>query len=187
MKRLIGILLLCLSAQTMAATVGGVILEEQIHVGNHNLVLNGAGIRTKVFFKIYVGALYLPQKTATPEGVFSTTGAKRVELHVLRHLTASDFMEAFNKAVNANNTPEEYAPIAARLVQFGRAFREVGEVDKGSVIILDFVPESNLTLLTVNGKEIKRIPGADFYAALLRIWLGKNPVQDSLKKEMLGG
>ncbi len=187
MKKFVGILLLCLSVQAMAATVGGVKLEDKIHVGSSDLVLNGAGIRTKVFFNIYVGALYLTQKTSTPEGVLTNPDAKRVELHVLRHLSAGDFMEAFNKAINANHTPEEYVPIASRLLQFGRAFREVGEVDKGSIIILDYIPDSGMTLLTVNGKEIKRIKGADFYAALLRIWLGKNPVQDSLKKEMLGG
>jgi hypothetical protein len=31
------------------------------------------------------------------------------------------------------------------------------------------------------------IEGEDFYRALLRIWLGDRPVQDDLKKSLLGG
>ena len=189
MKNFVGMMLLCLSAQAFAGTVtvGGVKLEDKISVDKKELVLNGAGMRSKVIFNIYVSALYLAQKRNTPEAIFADKGPKRVELHILRHLSAGDFMDAFNKAINANNTPEEYAPVAARLIRFGRSFREVGEVDKGSVIVLDFNPETNMMMLTVNGKEITRIEGQDFYNAMLKIWLGKNPVQDNLKKAMLGG
>ncbi len=187
MKKLLCIAMLCLSAQGFAATVSGVKVEDKISVNNRTLVLNGAGMRTKVIFSVYVGALYLPQKENTPEKILANKGAKRVELHIMRHLDAGDFMEAFNKAINANHTPEEYAPLAARLLHFGRAFREVHEVNKGSTIILDYLPDIETTVLVVNGKEISRTKGADFYTALLKIWLGKNPVQDSLKKAMLGG
>ncbi len=187
MKKLVAVLLLCLSAQALAVTVGGVALEEKARIGKSNLVLNGAGIRTKIIFKVYVAALYLGEKKGAADAVLADTGAKRVSLHMLRHVSAGDFMDAFNKAINANHTPEQYAALAARLMDFGRVFREVGEVDKGAVILIDYLPESAETLLTVNGKERVRIKGADFYAAMLKIWLGKNPVQDSLKKAMLGG
>ncbi len=187
MKKLLCIMMLCLSAQTFAATVNGVKLEDKISVNNKTLVLNGAGMRSKVIFNIYVSALYLTQKRNTAEGVFSDKGPKRVELHVLHHLEAGDFMEAFNKAINSNHTPQEYAPLAGRLLRFGKSFRMVGEVNRGSSIILDYIPESSMTVLTVNGKEITRIEGEDFYNAMLKIWLGKNPVQESVKKAMLGG
>jgi len=189
MKKMMGALLLCLSAQAFAGTVtvSGVGLDDKISVNKKNLVLNGAGLRTRLIFDVYVGALYLPRKMSTPEGIFTDKGPKRVALHMLRHLSASEFMDAFNKAINANHTPEEYAPLAARLLRFGQAFHDVGDVDKGSIVTLDFIQENGVTVLTVNGKEITRIEGEDFYIALLKIWLGKNPVQDSLKEEMLGG
>ena len=39
----------------------------------------------------------------------------------------------------------------------------------------------------VNGKPAgKPISGEDFYRALLRIWLGDKPVQEDLKKSLLG-
>jgi len=185
--RLLSIFMLCLSAQAGAATiVSGVTLPEKIHLDKSDLVLNGAGTRTKAIFNIYVAALYLEKKTRSAEAVLSSSGTMRVELHVLYKLTAGDFMEAFNKAINDNHAPQEYAPIAARLIHFSRAFRDVGEVDKGSVIVLDYIPGIG-TILTVNGKERQRIAGEDFYHAMLKIWLGKKPVQESVKKALLGG
>lgn len=178
--------MLCLSAQAFAVTVGGVKLEEKIHLDKSDLVLNGAGIRSKAIFNIYVAALYVEKKNRRAEALLADSGTRRVELHVLYRLTAGEFMEAFNKAINANLTPEEYVPVAARLIHFSRAFREVGEVDKGSVILIDYIPSIG-TVLTVNGKERERIVGEDFYRAMLKIWLGKSPVQDSLKKALLGG
>ncbi len=183
---LAGMLLLCLSVQVHAMNISGKALEDNIHVNQNKLVLNGAGMRTKYLFNVYIGALYLRAKLHTPEAILADKGPKRVELYMMRHVNAGDFMEAFNKAIKDNHTPEEYLPVAARLIHFGRVFREVGEVAKGDVILLDYLPETDETVLTINGKERMRIAGADFYASLLKIWLGKRPAQESLKRAMLG-
>ena len=53
------------AAGAHAAEVGGVRLDDKASVGGKAVVLNGAGVRTKVFFKIYVGSLYLPAKATT--------------------------------------------------------------------------------------------------------------------------
>ena len=59
-------------------------------------------------------------------------------------------------------------------------------VKEKMAITLDFLPRSG-TQISVDGAERgKPIPGEDFYAALLRIWLGDKPVDASLKKAMLG-
>ena len=60
------------------------------------------------------------------------------------------------------------------------------EAKKGMRITLDWVPAAG-TQLTVDGKPSGApIPGEDFYRALLKIWLGEHPVQDDLKKALLG-
>ncbi len=188
MKKLIGVvlLLLCLPLQASAMKVGGVDIAEKINFGHGKLTLNGAGIRTKFMFKIYVVALYLNDKRKSAADVLADTGPKRIALHITHTLTGGDFMEAFNKAVNANQTPQEYTQIAARLIHFSRVFREVGEVKKGDLITLDYAPEIG-TIVAVNGKEHGRVKGADFYAVLLKVWLGPHPVQDNVKQDLLGG
>jgi hypothetical protein len=44
------------------------------------------------------------------------------------------------------------------------------------------------TQVVIQGKPVgKPIAGEDFYRALLRIWLGEHPVQDDIRKDLLGG
>jgi hypothetical protein len=61
----------------------------------------------------------------------------------------------------------------------------VKEAKKGMTIALDWTGSE--TRVLVNGQPAgKPIAGEDFYGALLRIWLGEQPVQDDLKRALLG-
>jgi hypothetical protein len=63
---------------------------------------------------------------------------------------------------------------------------EIKEAKKGMAIAFDWTGAG--TQLVIQGKPAGRpIAGEDFYRALLRIWLGDKPVQDDLKKALLGG
>lgn len=187
MKIFIAMLFLSLAGQASALTIADKRLDDMAEVGQQHLLLNGAGMRSVFFFKVYIGALYLRQHLTTPAAVLADTGPKRIELYIMRHVDADEFMDAFNKAINHNQTPKELKAIADRLARFGKVFRAVGAVDEDTVVLLDYLPQSDETVLTINGKEQVRIAGRDFYAALLKIWLGKLPAQESLKKAMLGG
>ena len=189
MKKLFCILLLtCLPLSAGAREVSGITVPELAHVGKTTLILNGAGVRIKAFFfHVYVGALYLDKKMPDTAAILADKGAKRIELHVVRHISADTFMEAFEDGFNANNNAQQSAALSARLARFSKAMRGIGAVNDGTVVRLDYLPADKETLLTVDGKKIVHIEGVDFYAALLRIWLGPNAVQASLKKELLGG
>lgn len=190
MNKLVAVLLLCLSTQAFAMKVAGIKVEDKARVDSTMLRLNGAGLRSKLIVDIYVAALYMGEKKSTADAVLADAGPKRVALHMMRHVEAGDFMEAFIKAVKANHNPEEFVSLAGRFLKFTRVFTNVGVVEKGDVITLDYLPgadkASAITVVGVNGKERERMQGEDFYRALLKIWLGENPVQDDLKKELLG-
>ncbi len=186
MKNLIAIIMLCLPMQAFALKVSGVEVPEKVRVESSDLVLNGAGTRTKLVFKVYVAALYLGEKKGTAEDVLADGKPKRVELHMLRHVDAGEFMEAFRKGITANLTAEEFVPLSIRFLQFTKVFTSVGKVEEGSVITLDYLPGVG-TVVGVDGKERWRVEGFDFYRGLLKIWLGSKPVQDDLKKSLLGG
>ena len=73
-----------------------------------------------------------------------------------------------------------------RIQQLGAIMAQIGEAKKGMAIALDW--DGKATRLIVEGKPAGQpIPGEDFYRALLRIWVGDKPVQDDLKKKLLGG
>ena len=65
----------------------------QIPDADQQLVLNGAGLRKVVFFRVYAIGLYLPEKKASPPDAIGTTGAKRVLIHMLRDADADDFSD----------------------------------------------------------------------------------------------
>jgi hypothetical protein len=177
---------LLLSGNLWALEVAGVKLPDTAQVGNANLQLNGAGLRTKFFFKIYVSALYLPQKQSVADPIIADEHEHRVALHILHELSSKKLYGAFSEAIEVNHSHAELAALDAQMKQMRQIFDEVKEVKPGDVITLDYLPASG-TQLGVNGTVRGTIAGTAFNRALLRIWLGSKPVQDDLKKAMLGG
>jgi chalcone isomerase-like protein len=170
----------------VAAEVAGVSIEERSRIGASELVLNGAGLRTRIVFKVYVGALYLPQKTDDAAKILASTGPKRVTMTLMRNLTAKQLVDALEEGVRANHGEAQLAALQPRLDVAEATMRDIGSAKEGSVIALEYLPGTG-TRITVDG-VIKGAPiaGEDFYAALLRIWIGDRPVDASLKKAMLG-
>jgi long-chain acyl-CoA synthetase len=179
-------LLLCGAAQ--AAEVEGVKLADKLRVSDAGpeLILNGAGVRTRVFFKVYVGALYLQKKENATDAVLADAGPKRVAMHLLRDLTAEQLFSALNDGLKNNHTPEQLAKLGPQLKQLEDIFNAVKAAKNGDVILLDYLPGAG-TRVTVRGDDKGTIPGEEFNRALLRIWLGNQPADASLKKAMLGG
>jgi len=168
--------------------VAGVRLPDRTGVGagGPELVLNGAGLRTRFFIKVYAAGLYLEKKSQTTAAVLALKGPKRVSMHLLRDLTASQILEAVHDGVKANNSPAELESLKTQLGEFDAVMTQLGPIRKGDVVTLDYVPGAG-TVVTLNGQaKGKPIAGTTLYDALLRVWLGDNPVQDDLKKELLG-
>lgn len=185
MRRIAFVFLLCLPMLAFADEVAGVHVREKVHVQSRNLVLNGAGIRTRFLFKVYVASLYLQKKRTTADAILADKGIKRVELHMMRKVNGDDFLASFEKAIHNNHTDAEYAPLDARMTRLAKVFHDVGQVTEGDVITLDYFAAR--TVVSVNGKVQARIRGRDFFRALLKIWLGDNPVSEDLKRGLLGG
>lgn len=182
-------LLICcavLSWNVGALELAGIQLADRAQVANANLQLNGAGIRTKLFFKVYIAALYLPQKQTSGEAIIADEREHRMMLHMLREMSSEKLFNAFSEAIEANHTPAEMAALDAQIKLMAQIFEAVKEVKPGDLIMLDYLPASG-TQISVNGTVRGTIPGVAFNRALLRIWLGNKPVQDDLKKSLLGG
>ena len=191
MKRIMLAVLLATSVSATlasAAEVEGVRLEERVRgEGGQELVLNGAGVRSKMFIKGYVGALYLAQKKSSAAAVLADKGPKRVALHVLRDDVSADKMvSALNEGLSDNNSRAEMAPLEARLKDFGAILGAAKSYKKGNAIAFDYLPGSG-TRIAIDGEVKGTIPGDDFNHALLKVWLGEKPVDGGLKKGMLGG
>jgi hypothetical protein len=185
MNRLILPLMLC-THLALAAEVAGIRVDERVKLGSSELQLNGAGVRTRLIFKVYVGALYLPERKSGAAEALALRGAKRVSMTLLRDLTARQLTDALEEGIRANSSEAELAALKERIDALVATMNEIGSAKEKTVITLDFLPESG-TRVTVDGEARgKPVPGEEFYAVLLRIWLGQSPVDAGLKKAMLG-
>ena len=175
---------LAVAASALAAEVGGVKLDDRVTVGGKELVLNGAGVRSRAIFKVYVGALYLPAKAGDLAATLAQS-PRRVQMTLLRNLGSDDLVGALVDGMNANNSPQEMAAVKAQTDQLITIMKSIGEAKTGDVVTMDFVDGE--TRVGHNGKAIGAIAGVAFNDALMKIWLGDKPVQADLKKAMLGG
>jgi hypothetical protein len=177
--------LLCIHA-AHAVEIAGVKVGDQARVGSSELVLNGAGVRTRLIFKVYVGALYLPEKTPDAANILASAGPKRIAMTLLRDLTAKQLVDALEDGLRANHTEAEMSALRSRLDELAATMRAIGSAKEGSVVTLDYLPGSGTRVAVDGAEKGARIAGQDFYAALLKIWLGDKPVDATLKKAMLG-
>lgn len=179
--------LLLLTHTSLAATeVAGIRLDDTATVADQRLVLNGAGVRYKAIFKVYVAALYLPQKKETLKDILALPGAKRVAVVMLREVSSDDLGEAMIAGIRKNSTPDETRRFGLQLITMGDIFSKIPKLKKGESFSVDWVPGKG-TVVIVDGKPVADpIPGQSFYDAILKIWLGDDPADTNLKPAMLG-
>lgn len=176
---------LLLSFGSYAVEVAGVKVEEKVMAGSQELVLNGAGLRTKFVFKVYVGALYVVQKTTNPTAIVDSTSPRRMVLRMLRDMDAEALYNALDEGLRNNLTASELVDLKPRIEQLGAIMKGIGKVKEGDMIAIDF--GAGGIEIGLNGKERGKLEGAAIAQALFKVWLGENPADGSLKKALLGG
>lgn len=177
-----------IASAALAVEIAGVKLDDKVQIAPNTpeLVLNGAGIRTRFLVKVYVGALYLPEKKTAVADVLALGGAKRMSLSMLRDLTAQQLTDALNEGFAANNPPADQERYKGQLAELLATMSALGQAKNGEVVALDFVPGSGTRVLVNGAPKGKPIPDEGFYRAILKIWLGDKPVDADLKRGLLG-
>lgn len=173
-----------LPALVAAKTLEGVDLPEQVTVEGRNLVLNGAGIREKFFFDIYVAALYLPARMSDAARILQTDQPWRVTMNFLySEVDKKKLDDGWEEGFEENVPSAGLSALRERLEQFKAMFPTL---HKGDEAVLTYLPGKGVSV-TIMGEQKGVVPGADFARALLSVWLGKEPVTGKLKKALLGG
>lgn len=79
------------------------------------------------------------------------------------------------------------AKYQGRLDEMLALMKTFGSVKKGTTIHMNLVPGAGTRVLVDGAQKGADIPGDDFFNAILKIWLGKSPVDEDLKEALLGG
>lgn len=190
MKRLTRALILstalAAALPAFALSVKGINFNDTYQVASQPLQLNGAGVRVKIVFDVYAAGLYLTKKETTTAGVLAQSGAKGLQIVLMRDLTGEEFADAMITGFKANNAAD-LPKYQANLDELQNLMKSFGKVKKGTVIHMNLVPGSGTRVLVSGEHKGRDIPGDDFYNALLKIWLGNAPADKGLKEGLLGG
>jgi hypothetical protein len=175
------LLSLSLALPAAAKEVSGVNLPDTVTVDGKELKLNGAGLRSKFVFKVYVAALYLENTTRESVTAINSDQVKRVRMVMLRDLEKGKIVEAMQEGVEKNNK-DKMPALKDRLERFTAA---IPDLKKGDDILVTYVPGQGTSVQTKSGAAT-RVEGKDFADALFSVWLGKQPVDDGLRDGMMG-
>lgn len=188
MKRILAVLVVfgwVALAYAQPVEVEGVKFEPTVQVAGQPLQLNGAGVRTRFFFKVYAAGLYVPQKSTSASALLGQKGPRRMAISMLRDVDAETFASSLNDGLKANLTEQQLAGFKSQIEALNASLKAVGEAKKGDQINFEYTPEAG-TRIVVNGQPRgSSIAGDGFFEAVLRIWIGEKPADGDLKKGLL--
>lgn len=166
--------------------VSGVRFDNEIDLRGNRVVLNGAGIRFKVIFKVYAMGLYLPKKTTSAEEAINMPGAKRIRMHLLRNLSTSDFGRLVTQGIQRNASKEDFVKIVPDIARIGQMFAAYDRAYPGDEMLLDWIPGTGMVARFKNTVQGEPFTQPEFYKTIMRIWLGAYPPDAQLKDALLG-
>ncbi len=184
MRRLIVVLVLmaAVAVPAWAGELAGVKVPDTVTVDGAKLVLNGMGLRKKLFIKVYLGALYLPEKSSDAAAIIAADEPKQMLMHfIYKEVDKGKLNEAWEEGFEANSAAE-MAALKDRLDTFMSWW---SDMRKGDEAVMTYVPGTGTTV-TIKGEDKGVIEGLDFARALFAVWLGEKPADKGLKEGMLG-
>jgi hypothetical protein len=183
-----GLFTLALATASLAATeISGVKVEDSATVAGTRLQLNGAGIRYKGPFKVYVGELHTTKKIGSLEELVAAPGPKRLTMTFVREIEAGPFGKLLTRGVEDNVPRNELSKLVPGLIRMSDIFSANKVLVPGDKVILDWIPGTGM-VITAKGKvQGEPFKEPEFYKAIMSIWFGPVPADFKLKEAMLGG
>lgn len=169
-----------------AAVVGeleGVAIDDTATVAGTKLVLNGAAVRKRGYFKTDVTTIYLADKRNTLPGIYKLGGAKRIQLDVLRDISGPVITKYFLSDFKLVTTEEEFKQLITAVGLVGDIYGRIGQVKKGDRVTIDWIPGKGL-FTRFNGKPmpVNTKDGYEnnelLYQIFLRMYVGERAASD---------
>lgn len=165
-----------------AGTLKGVKMEDAIEIEGHKLVLNGMALRKKIFWKVYVAGLYLPEKEKDYKKILAADTPRHIVMHFMRDVGAKKINGAWMEGLE-DNTPKASEELKK---QFKTLCSWMEEVKEGKQLVFTYIPGKG-TAVHVNGKSKGALEGKPFADALWACWIGPEPGPgNGFKEDLLG-
>lgn len=178
------IAMLALTPAIAQTKISGNVMPNVMKVGSEYLKMNGGGIREKLVFDLYVGVLYLQEKSSDADEIINGDRPMAIKIKIISGMVDNDnFKEALEEGFE-KSTNDNVAPYRERMDDMmAEGFKE--DIKTNDVYDIVYQPGTGCTL-SKNGTALITVPGLDFKKALFGVWLCDDPADAGLKKKMLG-
>lgn len=173
-------------AQAAVTMVDDVKFDDEATVGGQHLLLNGAGVRYKLVFKMYALGLYLPKKSSSVDEILNMPGPKRVRMVAMRDVPMSEFGRLTARGIQNHATREDFVKILPDIARIGELYSSFDRAFQGDEVLLDWVPGTGMTVHFRGERRGDPFTEPALYTTILKIWLGKRPADVQLKAALLG-
>lgn len=165
--------------------IAGVRYEPSARIDGQAVVLNGSGLSYRALQKVYTVGLYLPQKSSSADTVLAMPGPKQLRFVMLVPMRVDELGKLIARGIEVNSTRDQFKRLIPATVEMGAIFSHMKRMVPGDVITIEYVPGRG-TVFFVNG-EPAGLPVAapEFFTAVLRVWIGKQPTTSDLKDALL--
>ncbi len=168
--------LLFLSSLTFAQQIFDPVYQYQ----NKKLVLKGSGPEYFFFIKVFNAAFYIDETVSDKNYLGDTS--KRLEVLYAHAVPGKRLAQETRRRIISNTTKEEFEAIRKRVDQMDNYFIDLKPGDRYALTYICGVG----TIFSYNSRVAGTITGADFAKALFAVWIGEHPINQNLKKNLIG-
>jgi hypothetical protein len=169
--------------QVYALDIAGVTLQDKLEADGTQLILNGAGVRKKFFFKVYAGGLYLKKKCSDPQTIIDANEPMVIRMHwIYDGVAAKKITAGWDRGFEAG-TGDKVKALQKEIKTFNGFFTQ--EAKANDIYDVIYTPKNGIQVV-INGKVKGAIKGLAFKKAVFSIWLGNNDELSSVRYGMLG-
>lgn len=181
------VILLLLAVNTLYAQqkIAGIEVPKQLtYLSESDLDLYGVGVRKFLWMDMYVGAIFLSNEKERPKEIIESNENMGMRLHILSSLVSNKRIikaieDGFQKSTGGNLS--KYQSRIDEMISFFE-----GEISPGDIIDMVYSKDNRTTQVFLNKHKLGEIDGLDFKRALFGVWLSNDPIDKSLKQQMIG-
>ncbi len=158
----------------------------EIYIEGEAFVATGTALREKTFMKINVYTIvsYVSReadfRAETATELVNYTGHKRIEMDLTRGLSRDQLIDSFTDGIK--NNYRDISFFKSELDELKDCF--VRDAEEGDKVIFIHNPQIGL-VVQVNDKICAEIRNVDFMKAVWSIWLGKKPIDQQMKLQLI--
>lgn len=181
---LLAVALVATFTASAQVTINNVKVEKTLTVEGQELALNGAGLREKLWYDLYVGALYTTKKVNSGNALLAEDAPMAITLDITdENVTQEAMKDAVMDGFDDSCSSKERKAIKNEINTFIGFFKDA--IVEGDQFVIAYLPSKG-TIVSKNGKSLGTIKGNAFKKGLFGIWLGDDPADADLKEGMLG-